>query len=318
MLPSVPASAGSRVVCVTGMHRSGTSMAARAVNLLGVFFGSPASLMPPGSDNPSGYWENRAVKELDDELLAQLGGTWDVPPVLTKGWQFDAALDQLRARAADILDHDLELATSPGLVGWKEPRLSVLLPFWRTVIPIDTTVLVVRDPREVAASLEKRNRMPVAEASLLWLRYLLAVAADAPDYVLVRHQDLTEDLPGALATLAAGLGLPVPDPQTLAAVDQHLDPALRHHTATPGPVDREHPVLQLALAVWNDGQVDVSALPEALTASLAEGWLGSPGNREAESLARAEAVDLRERLRKRNRQLRALSGSEADRVEPKP
>lgn len=318
MPASVLASAGSRVVCVTGMHRSGTSLAARAVNLLGVFFGSPSSLMPPGSDNPAGYWENRAVKELDDELLAQLGGTWDVPPVLARGWELAPSLDQLRHRAANILERDLELAAARGLVGWKDPRVSVLLPFWRTVVPVDATVLVIRDPREVAASLQARNQMPVAEAALLWLRYVLAVAADAPDHVLVRHQDLTDDLPGALATLAAGLGLPAPDARTLEAVNQHVDPSLRHHTETPGPLEQEHPVLQLALAVWNDGEVAVAALPEALTASLAQGWLGSPGNREAESLARAEAVDLRERLRKRNRQLRALSGPGADGIEPSP
>ena len=318
MPTSVPPSAGSRVVCVTGMHRSGTSLAARAVNLLGVYFGMPSTLMPPGSDNPAGYWENRAVKELDDELLAQLGGTWDVPPVLAHGWELDPSLDHLRDRGAAVLERDLELGVRQGMVGWKDPRLSVLLPFWRTVIPIHATVLVVRDPREVAASLQARNQMPVAEASLLWLRYVLAGAADAPDQVLVRHQDLTENLSGALSALAAGLGLPAPDSQTLEAVDQHVDPSLRHHTATPGPVGQEHPVLQLALAVWNDGDVDLAALPEALTASLAQGWLGSPGNREAESLARAEAVDLRERLRKRNRQLRALSDPGADGVEPSP
>ena len=101
--------------------------------MLGVSFGTPESLMPPGSDNPRGYWENRAVKELDDELLALLGGTWDVPPVLAQGWELDVALDPFRTQAAMILERDLELAAVPSLVGWKEPRLSLLLPFWRTV-----------------------------------------------------------------------------------------------------------------------------------------------------------------------------------------
>ena len=318
MQASVLTGVGTRVVCVTGMHRSGTSIAARAVNLLGVSFGTPESLMPPGSDNPRGYWENRAVKELDDELLALLGGTWDVPPVLAQGWELDVALDPFRTQAAMILERDLELAAAPSLVGWKEPRLSLLLPFWRTVIPIDTTVLVVRDPREVAASLRARNQMPVAESALLWLRYVLAVAAAAPDYVPVRHRDLIADLPRTLALLAEHLGLRPPDASTLAAVDEHLDPSLRHHTAAPRPLADEHPVLQLALAVWNEGDVDVTAIPTALASSLAEGWLGSPGNRHAESLARAESVELRERLRKRNRQLRALSGPEAGQAEPTP
>ncbi|MCU1352747.1 MAG: hypothetical protein JWM05_1956 [Acidimicrobiales bacterium] len=296
----------SRVVCVTGMHRSGTSVAARAVNLLGVSFGSPESLMPPGSDNPTGYWENRYVKELDDELLARLGGAWDVPPVLELGWEQDALLDDLRARGAAILARDLGIdgPDAPALVGWKEPRLSLLLPFWRTVVPIDTTVVVVRDPREVAASLLARNAMPVAEAALLWLRSLLAARADSEALVLVRHRDLTGDLPGALADVARQLGLAVPDDRTLASVSDLVDPTLLHHTAVSGPIEDEHPVLRLALEVWDDGRLALDALPAALATSIREGWLGPPANRHALAQARADAADLRERLRKRLRQQR--------------
>src|SRR3954471_16279309 len=118
----------SRVVCVTGMHRSGTSIAARAVNLLGVSFGSPESLMRPGPDNPKGYWENRSIKELDDELLARLRGAWGGPPVLEAGWEHRPELDDLRARGAEILATDLQVGAErgPALVGWKDPRLSLL------------------------------------------------------------------------------------------------------------------------------------------------------------------------------------------------
>jgi len=45
----------SHVVLILGMHRSGTSAAARAVNLLGVDLGAP--LLPPRDDNPVGCWE---------------------------------------------------------------------------------------------------------------------------------------------------------------------------------------------------------------------------------------------------------------------
>ena len=53
-----------RAVCVTGMHRSGTSFTAKAIQLLGASLGGPEGLMAPGPDNPSGYWENRDIKEL--------------------------------------------------------------------------------------------------------------------------------------------------------------------------------------------------------------------------------------------------------------
>ena len=80
------------------MHRSGTSFAARSLALLGVSFGDESQLMGPGPDNATGYWENRLLKELDDELLSELGGSWDQPPVLEPGWD-SPPLEPYRQRA---------------------------------------------------------------------------------------------------------------------------------------------------------------------------------------------------------------------------
>ncbi len=68
-----------------GMHRSGTSFTARALQLLGVSLGAAGSLMAPGPDNPAGYFENRDIKELNDAVLAHLGGSWDQPPRSSTG-----------------------------------------------------------------------------------------------------------------------------------------------------------------------------------------------------------------------------------------
>src|SRR4051812_19396084 len=90
-------------ICITGMHRSGTSLAARAMDLLGVSLGEQDQLLAPGGDNPAGYWENRFLQEFDDALLARLGGVWDQPPVLPHGWETDPDLDPFRAEAAELL-----------------------------------------------------------------------------------------------------------------------------------------------------------------------------------------------------------------------
>src|SRR6185295_14229625 len=94
----------STAVCVTGMHRSGTSVVAGALALLGASLGEPSRLLKAGADNPKGYFEIRAVVELDDELLAHLGGAWDQPPVLDPGWEHGAGLAPFRERAAGILE----------------------------------------------------------------------------------------------------------------------------------------------------------------------------------------------------------------------
>jgi hypothetical protein len=297
----------SIAICVTGMHRSGTSVAARALDALGVSFGDPALLMEPGPDNEAGYWENRPIKELDDDLLAHLGGSWDSPPVLAPGWEHDSALAEFRVRATETIEATFGPAPSRvGPIGWKDPRLSLLLPFWRTVCPVEGTVVIVRNPSEVAASLAARNDTDTTTAHLLWLRYLLAaITNDAEHHLLLDHDALFEDPVDSLRAIAVHFGLPTPDDHVIRAVVDHLDPALRHHRspATAAPTAAaENPVVALAQAVWNGGAVAVDALDPSVRRAVEQGWLRPPVDTEAFDQARARNVDLTELLRRRTRE----------------
>ena len=70
-------------------------------------------MLRPGPDNPKGYFEVQSIMQLDDELLAHLGGAWDQPPVLDPGWEHTPGLEPFRARAAEILDDTF----GPGRIG---------------------------------------------------------------------------------------------------------------------------------------------------------------------------------------------------------
>jgi hypothetical protein len=309
---------GARAVCVTGMHRSGTSVVAGALSYLGVSLGDPSRMLKPGADNPKGYFEIGAIVQLDDELLAHLGGGWDQPPVLDPGWEHGPGLAPFRERARGILDNSFgpEAARAP-TIAWKDPRLSVLLPFWRTVTPIATTVVVVRDPVEVAASLALRGySVGAAQAASLWLRYLYAAAAADPGHLLMRHADIFDDLPGTIARLAAHLGLPAPDAAAEAAVREHLDPGLRHHVAEHASPDLDNPLLDLAQAVWNGGAVDLDAVPPGIADLLGRGWLRPPVDGELLARARADVVRARETLRKTNGRVATLEAQLAARDTP--
>ena len=310
-------SPGTTAVCVTGMHRSGTSFIAGALRFLGVSLGDPARMLRPGSDNPKGYFEIQEVQQLDDELLAYLGGAWDQPPVLDPGWERTHGIGGFRDRAAEILENSFgPCAEWAPVICWKDPRLSLLLPFWRTVTPVATTIVVVRDPVEVVASLGARGyRVGPAQAASLWLRYLFAAIGDDPGHLLVRHSDIFEDLPGTLARLAAHLGLPAPDTSAEASVLEHLDTGLRHFDASadasadapeldvPLP---DNPLLELAGAIWNGGSVDLELVPPAVADLLGRGWLRPPMDGELLARARADVVAARETLRKTNRRVAKL------------
>lgn len=262
--------------------------------------------MRPGPDNEAGYWENIAIKALDDDLLAHLGGSWDQPPVLAPGWQTDPSLDEFRARAADVLDEAFGSATTTaGPIGWKDPRLSLLLPFWRTVCAIDGTVIVVRHPAEVAASLAARNGMSTVTAYVLWLRYVLAAVANDDHHLLVNHHELLEHPAEAIRAIAQHFDLAAPDQASISTVVDHVDPSLHHHRAGPASVadvDAANPVVALVDAVWNDGTIQVGALDDPTAEAIRQGWLRPPADTAALDQARARVVDLTELLRRRTRE----------------
>ena len=234
-IPPAALDVASRVICVTGMHRSGTSLVTRILNLLGVYLGEAGELVPASADNPAGFWERKDAVAVNDELLALAGGAAISPPVLVTGWEDSLAFDPVRERAVGLMSGWLD---GQPLVGWKDPRNSLTLPFWRTVVPVERTVLAVRHPLEVALSLERRNGIDEASASRLYVTYVVSALRNDPDCVVVRYADLFDDLDAAVGGLAAELGLDVPTSARAeigAVVDSGLRNARFEHLPGKGP-----------------------------------------------------------------------------------
>ncbi|MGC8755244.1 MAG: hypothetical protein ACP5QW_01800, partial [bacterium] len=56
----------SKVICVLGMHRSGTSAMMGMLQNMGLDLGT--NLMGPAEDNPKGFFENENVTFLNDKI----------------------------------------------------------------------------------------------------------------------------------------------------------------------------------------------------------------------------------------------------------
>jgi hypothetical protein len=295
------------------MHRSGTSFVASVLPSLGVSLGDSSRLMKPGPDNPAGYYEVQGILELNEELLARLGGAWDAPPLLDPGWEISDGLDDLKERATQIVEDTFGRPSDrPALMGFKDPRLSLLLPFWRSIVPVQKTIVLVRDPREVVASLANRKyAVKGPQAAGLWLRYVYAAAGNDPAHLLVRYSELFDALPETLRRIAIHLGVSEPDAAATAAARERLQPSLRHHHVDDGTIEPRDPVLAIAEAVWNDGDVRLDVLPVVVADAVARGWLTNALDTELLARARADVIAARETLRQRNRQLAALTGGEA-------
>src|SRR6516162_6096727 len=129
---SEPANPQPIITCLLGMHRSGTSLIARIINLLGVSLGPKEHLMKPLLENPRGFWEHTALTGINEEILAKLGGNWHEPPAFPAGWERSPQFADLRRRARALIEADFNTVDS---WGWKDPRNCLTLPFWQSILP---------------------------------------------------------------------------------------------------------------------------------------------------------------------------------------
>ena len=211
-LPSPP-------VIITGMHRSGTSLTASFLSVLGIHLGE--RLLPADRTNPFGYFEDVDFVESHRRML-QEGTRENDGGHRDWGWTESERLDPSRfaphAQSARALVD--ERARQPGLWGWKDPRTTLLLDFWDEILAGDAFyVLVYRFPWEVADSMQ-RIGAPVflnnpEYALRIWIFYnrrLLDFYRQHADRAVLVSSNALKREPGKFVELLrTKLGLPVHD-----------------------------------------------------------------------------------------------------------
>ena len=219
-------------VIVCGMHRTGTSAVARTVNLLGADITS--DLIEPGTDNIRGYWESRGIVQAHEQLLEDLGSSSADPLPLPDDWIKTPFARQARERLAGLIQSEFR---DSSLFVVKDPRISRLLPLWVQLladINVDIVVVITfRNPLEVAASLEKRDHMPLATSLLLYFSSYLKAEMASRDCrrCFVNYAHVVGDWRVLESRLRSILGsrLPMPDEKRSLEISQYLAPELRHH-----------------------------------------------------------------------------------------
>lgn len=153
---AVSQASSSSPVVVAGMHRSGTSLIASMLSSLGVRMGD--CLVPPDRNNPRGYFEDTEILALNGEMLGA-GTVADDGGHPDWGWTETGRLNRehfssFRERASALVEAR-NLASAGSTWGWKDPRTTLALEFWDSIVPSARYVLVYRHPWQVADSMQR-------------------------------------------------------------------------------------------------------------------------------------------------------------------
>ncbi|MGO9453462.1 MAG: glycosyltransferase [Candidatus Binataceae bacterium] len=231
---------GQRAVVLLGMHRSGTSLIARGLKALGVELGE--DLLPALADNPTGFWEDAAINNMNERLLASMGRVWhSIASIPSEAWN-SGELQAFKLEAVEIIRTHFR---SYPLWGFKDPRAARLLPFWQEVLrhlDVATSyVLIIRNPISVARSLRVRNQFAFEKSYILWLEHTVEAFAHTRGMprVVVDYDALMADPAEQLRRIAERLALPS-DPSVKGAIKDYvcgfLDKGLRHSAFDPADV----------------------------------------------------------------------------------
>lgn len=248
-------------VLVLGMHRSGTSMVTRLLNLAGLHL--PDDLLGADRGNEEGHWEPFFLMARNQAFLKAIDSS---PNDWAKIDLTALPADLLMSYKADL--HSWIAAQREGCDSLliKEPRLCRMADPLLDVLDAQgmqtRIILPLRNPLEVARSLEVRDKTPLREGLLIWLRHVLDAERVSRGRVrsFVTYEALLADWAGQTRRMGRDLGLDalqqVHDHSE--AVDAFINPTSRHHSIsehalheigyTAGMVLRAHETLTLLCA----------------------------------------------------------------------
>ena len=301
-------------VIVLGMHRSGTSALAGLLHELGIAMG-PSLMSGRADENEKGFWEHEKIVSIHDRLLAHFGSGWSDPVPLPQDWFTRDFSRQCQDEICRVLEEDFG---SHPLWALKDPRMCRLMPLWMPVFDrLDINPLflcIVRNPLEVAASLQRRDSLANDHALLLWLQYNLEALESTAGYrrrFLTFAQLLEQGAPLLEDILRGCLQQPSGQPPVAAAgAGMFLSSELRHHVvndrslnAVPETVSGLYRLLANAAASgaeMDEGEWQAVRGSYQESTQLLNPWLGLSGALRQDLTSRNIAFDA---LQQENEQL---------------
>lgn len=238
----------STAIIIAGMHRSGTSAATGALQLAGVSLGR--GLLEPAADNPKGYFENERAVQIHERLLERLGSSWDDVRQLPSDWMAGDAAREARDSIRELIEDEF---AGQNVWAVKDPRICRFIPLWRNVLDEmgvnAVSLMVVRKPAEVAASIAARNGWARPLGELLWMRHVFEAEAATRDIPrgVISYDSLLDNPQASLRNAMARLQLPVPlDVQASEDLTDFVDVRYRHHVDTQPSADPFHLLMEEA------------------------------------------------------------------------
>lgn len=256
-----------RDIIVIGMHRSGTSAVSNFLNKLGVGMGDSSSLLETASDNERGFFERLDIISVNDLILRENNSEWDAPDTSSLSQLSTKPVTASVGKEIERIVLSYHDKKSAGFA--KDPRFCLTLPVWQNYLKKPVYVVCLRNPLEVARSLQKRNGFSVFKGLGLWEIYLWSLfsCVELADCVFVNFNAFTsnpEEVGESISRQLSACGVLLSQPWQQ-AVEASFDASLKHEQFSQAELEQLLSVRQFSL--WSlIQQQDFTALASACRA----------------------------------------------------
>jgi len=136
------------VIVILGMHRSGTSVIANVVRILGVDMGK--KFIKPDWANETGYWEDIDFVMQNKKILKDMGGNWGTifsrKQMIKQKKNYGNKIYKLVSRKQRRKTH----------WGWKDPRTCFTIEHYHPYLKAPRYIVMKRKQEDVVASLTRK------------------------------------------------------------------------------------------------------------------------------------------------------------------
>ena len=273
----VPISGARRrklIVLVLGMHRSGTSLGSHILSALGVDIvdkipgpGNPA----PTPDNPRGHWERWEIVEFHDRILGLFNRDYSGrfhDFALPVAWWANPRVAEIRREIVAFLERRM----GDGYFGFKDPRTVRLMPVWHQILNelklTPRIVLCLRNPAQIARSLNARERLDREIGEYRWLVHMIDFYRYTSNFDVstVEYEGWFTDPAANIEKLRKFLDLPWQQSEAdlVLMLSGIIDPAARHDD--PGRPEASQPLVRTLYKLV--GRADQYAAARSQIASI--------------------------------------------------
>jgi len=223
-----------KLIVVLGMHRGGTSVTTRSLSVFNIDLGNTL-IRADKNINVKGYWEDRDINMLNNEMLKAINSNWHELIPITH-------LDIIKLHKKGYLDRAVKLLIKKvgdnHIWGFKDPRVSKLLLFWNQVFLACKFnvyyILSIRNPMSVAESLNKRDKFDREMSYLLWLEYIITALINSNETkrIIVNFDHLINQPEKELTRMSKILKLDIDFHELEQFTLNFIDKNLRHNNYT--------------------------------------------------------------------------------------